>query len=245
MTVQAYDYRYGDLDWRSEIAETFRMVKDVKTLYSSTFGTLTGTKETRTEWADAMAVAPADPLTSPPYFFADSTWRRDPAYTFQAVLVTTVTYQQTGPDSYQQITVTLDLLTGETSTDVQTFSGIPPRVQTVNTALTSLVVQPTFGTLEDDCLDEFVESKKSLTLKWAETDQEFSNSIRRQMQRDSAIVRSWTMAANPLIKIGHTVRVIHPKRSIDALHIVTARTITRNSETGDCSMKLTVEYWVR
>lgn len=243
--TQIYDYRYGALDWRSEQVETLQVVKDDKTIYSSTFGTLTATQQTVTEWADKEAVAPADPLTSPPYFFPDNTWRKDSAYTFQPTSVRTVAYQATGPDSYQVATTTLDPLTGQTSTDVQTFSGITPRVQTVNTALSSLTVQPVFATLTDDCLDEFVESKKSVTTLWAETNTEMQNQMRRQMQRDSAIIRSWSMAANPQMKMGDTIRLVHPKRSIDALHILRDRTTTWNSETGDCTMRLTVEYWVR
>jgi hypothetical protein len=239
------DFKYAVNDWRLDQQESFQMVKGIHAEYVSSYGRLSGSQETTTEWEDAPAVAPADPLTYPPYRFADGTWRKDPAYTLQATLVRTVTYQPTGPDAYQVTTVTLDPLTGETTTDVQNFSGMAPQSQTINTSLTSLVVQPTFGTLTDDCLSEFVDSKASLNLKWAETAEELSNSARRAMQRDSAIIRSLRMAANPQMQIGDTVRLVVPKRDIDALHLLTGRTITRDCDTGDCTMALQLEFWIR
>lgn len=244
--IEVHDYRYGDLDWRSEEAETFRVTKNVRTQYVQDEGRLSATRETTTEWEDAAAIAPTDPAASPPYLFADGSYRRDPAFTFQVTLIRQVAYQPQSLNDYQTTTTTFEPLSGEpASTEVSVSSGQIPMAPTINTALSTLVVQPVIATLTDDCLDGFVESKKALNLQWAETEDDFTRQARRAMQRDSAIVRTIRMATNPQIKIGDTVRLVIPKRGIDALHLVIGRSITNNLETGDSTMTLTLEYWVR
>jgi hypothetical protein len=243
---EVHDYRYGELDWRSEVEETFRVVKDVRNQYVQSEGRLSATRETTTEYADATATPPTDPAASPPYLFADGSYRRDPAYTFQVTLIRQVAYQPQGLNSYQTTTTTFEPLSGEpASTEVSVSSGQVPMAPTINTALSTLVVQPVVATLTDDCLDEFVSSKKALNLQWAETEDDFTRQARRAMQRDSAIVRTIRMATNPRIGSGDTVRLVIPTRGIDALGLVIGRLITNNLETGDSTMALTLEFWIR
>jgi len=64
------------------------------------------------------------------------------------------------------------------------------------------------------------------------------------MQRNTAIVRRVKHAANPLMKIGHTIRLVDPARGLDARHILTRRTIEM-TDAGAADEVLEMEFWTR
>lgn len=245
VVLRAFDYKYADKDWRSEVEETYQLTVQKTTEYTVVDGQINRVKEFTWEFADPLAAASTDPINGTTYFFADNTWRVAPAYSFQATGVKTTTYEASGLNSYQVTVDDFSPLTGATTRTTSLAAGAGPPAPTINTALSGLISQTSFATLTDSCLDDFVDSKKALRFAWAETAEELARAARRAMQRDSAIIRTIKMPTNPLIKIGDTVRLVDPKRSLDALHLVTARAIANNLDTGDSTMTLTLEYWVR
>ena len=243
---QQHNYKFSPIDWKYDVVESFLVSRETVDYYIANGGVLTDIREEITEYVNPTTTPPTDPLASPPYLFGDGTWRLFAAYDYRQSLVRTTSYREHGVGSYE-ITVTLfDPTTGTTApATVQVVAGNIPGVPTAGSLMTGLVLRPMFGTLVDPALDEFVDSKKAMVMPWAETTDEISRATLRQMQRDSAIERTWKLAANPLIQVGHTINPIDPKRSIDDLELATGKTISYNTETGDCSMRLTTEAWVR
>jgi hypothetical protein len=244
--VVAKDYKYSDGVWSNQVAETFQLVNEKRTSYIVSAGYITQQVQSEYSFYDRAAPASTTPETPPPYYFPDATFRYDPAYTLQLTAQGTTDYAASGSSSVQVTTADFNPATGQFDTTTTTVAGNAPRAITVNSAFTSLVQQPTAGTLIDGCIDEhFVSGKASLDLPWAETAEEVNRATRRQMQRDSAMVRRVALAANPLMKIGDTVRLVDQKRTVAASHMLTGKKITRNTETGAANMQLTLEFWVR
>lgn len=244
--VVARDYKYSDGAWAAPLEESFQLISERRTDFTVLAGYITEQTESTYEFYDRTAPSSETPEAPPPYYFADGTFRVDPAFTLQLTSQKKTSYAASGIGNITVITSTFDPATQTFDLTSTTLAGNAPRATTINSAFTSLVQQPQAGTLIDDCIDgHYVPGKVGLSLEWAESQTEMATAIRRQMQRDSAIVRRLKLAANPLMRIGHTYDVIVSKRAIDARHMLVGRKIARNLETGGADMWLTLEYWIR
>jgi hypothetical protein len=167
-------------------------------------------------------------------------------------------YRSYGTDSHKIITTETDFQTGQTNlttltapggitTGQEIRNGPPPLAPTVGGTPTPLVqLQSETLTLLDPELDEwFVPSRKAITNVWAESEQELLNVALMEFRRQAAIRRRVAMPFNPLIRVGHLVRLIAEKRQIDANHVVVGKSARLNTETGDMSLILDLEFWLR
>lgn len=244
--VRAFDYKYSDGAWAAPLEETFQVISERRTDYTVLAGYITEQTDSTYEFYDRVAPSSTTPEAPPPYYFPDGTFRAEAAFTLQLTSQKKTSYAASGIGNITVITSTFDPATGTFNITSTTLAGNAPRATTINSAFTSLVQQPQAGTLIDDCIaGHYVPGKVGLSLEWAESQTEMATAIRRQMQRDSAVVRRVKCAANPSMRIGHTFDVIVPKRTIDARHMCVGRKIARNLETGGADMWLTLEYWIR
>ncbi|MDQ6892200.1 MAG: hypothetical protein M3167_06290 [Acidobacteriota bacterium] len=241
MSIYRHEWKYGAADWRRDLAETFGLLKIQSTKYRVVDGEIVETVDTITEYEDPIAGVPANP-DGPPDLYADGSYRADPVFQFINTHIVTTTYQATGPDSYTAQIDDFNILTGETTHRTVSINGSLPVAMTKGSVLSNLTQQPIVATLYDPC--DFVSSKLAYTVEFAETEDDLSAVARRKMQRATAIVRKVTLAANPLIKIGDTVRLVSTQRLLDGLHIVVGRTITVDP-VGDAKMLLELEFWTR
>ncbi len=244
--VTTRDYKYSDGAWSKDVSESFQQTSEKRTDYTVEAGYITAETASEYGFYDRQVPKPSVATTSPPYFFADGTWRAEQFFSLQLIAQTTTGYAASGSGNVTVVTATFNPATGQFSTETITIAGNAPRVTTVNSAYTTLVQQPQAGTLIDSCIDaHYVPGKAGLTLQWAESQTEVATATRRQMQRDSAIVRRVKCAANPNRRPGDTVDMIDQKRSIDARHMLVGKRTTRNTETGAADDQLTLEYWIR
>jgi hypothetical protein len=244
--VTQRDYKYSDGVWAAAVAETFQLVNEKRTDYTVEAGYITAQTESEYGFYDRAAPAPSLATTTPPYFFADGSWRFDQAFSLQLIAQKTTGYAATGTSNVTVVTATFNPATEQFETSSLTIAGNAPRATTVSSVYTTLTQQPQAGTLIDDCIDaHYVPGKVGLSLQWAENQTEVNTAARRQMQRDSAIVRRVKCAANPQMKIGQTVKIVDQKRTINAKHMLVAKRTSRNLETGAADMQLTFEFWIR
>jgi hypothetical protein len=240
------DYKYSDGTWAAAVAETFQLVNEKRTDYTVEAGYITAQAESEYGFYNRAAPRPTPATTAPPYFFADGSWRTDQAFSLQLIAQKTTGYAATGTSNITVVTATFNPATGQFETSSLTIAGNAPRATTVSSVYTTLTQQPQAGTLIDDCIAaHYVPGKVGLSLQWAENQTEVNTAARRQMQRDSAIVRRVKCAANPQMKVGQTFKVTNQKRSIDAKHMLVSKRTTRNLETGAADMQLTFEFWIR
>jgi hypothetical protein len=237
-----FDWKYGGKDWRLDQAESFQQTRDIQTDYTVVDGQILKTVETTREFADAIAGVPINIRTGPPYLFADGSFRKDPHFIFQKTHIKTTTYEAFGDGAYRLTIEDLDVLTGKITTSVSVIDGKIPLAPTVKSALSNLTQIPVLGILDATC--DYVDTKEAVTVIYAGDDGETARAAKRRMQRATAIVRTVKRAANPLIRVGNTVRLIDAKRVLDARHMVVARTITIK-EDGGADMTLTTEYWTK
>jgi hypothetical protein len=242
-TLAHFDFQYGDADWRRDLEETFQLWQRIATDYTVVDGQVVREVETTWEFASAIAYVAINPITGPPYFYADGNYYADPAFIFQKTHIKTKTYSSISDNSYD---ITIDdydvLLNKHTITHVQIDGKIPLAV-TVNSALSNLVQQPLVGSLSDEC--GFVDSKQPIDLPWAESEADVAKATKRAMQRATAVVRRVKCKANPFIKITDTVLLIDDKRQLNAPHLVVAKTTTLNPETGEATDTIDLEDWTR
>jgi hypothetical protein len=184
-----------------------------------------------------------NPNTGPPYFYQDGNYRVDAAFIFQKTHIKTTTYEAISATSYDVTIDDYDVLTGVHTITHATIDGKLPLALTLNSALSNLIQRPLVGTLDDNC--GFVPSSTPLNLPWAESASDIGVAAKRANQRATAILRRVKGKANPLIRIGDTVRLIDARRSLDANHMTVARVISINQETGEASMTLDLEDWTR
>jgi hypothetical protein len=244
--ISTRDYKYSDGLWAEPVAETFQLVDEKRTDYTVLGGYILRQVEAEYAYYDRLAPASPTPENPPPYYFPDGTYRVDPAYTLQLTAQKTTSYTATGTNNLSVTTSVFDPTTGQYNTVTTTISGNAPRATTVNSSFSTLVQEPQAGTLIDDCIEgHYVPGKVGLSIEWAESQAEMSTAIRRQMQRDSAIVRRVKCATNPLMRIGQTIKLVVPKREIAARHVLVGKRSTRNLETGANDMQLTLEFWTR
>lgn len=242
VTVLApYDYKYEPAVWRKDVAETFQQVKEVHTDYTVVDGQVVKTVEHTFEFQSALA-AKSDQLPDPPptFLYADATYRKDAAYIFQNTHIVTTTDEAYGSGSYLETIEDLDVLKGTVKETVSVIDGKIPLAPTINSALSNLILQPSQGELDGNC--GYIDQRKVIEAAWVESDADAARVARREWERENAIVRRVGMAANPLMRIGHTVRLISPKHLIDARHVVTGRAFTID-ENGGAAMIPTLEFW--
>jgi len=244
--VSQRDYKYSDGEWASSLAESFQMLTERRTDYTVLSGYITKQVESEYTFYDRVAPASTTPETPPPYYFPDGTFRADPAYTLQLTAQKTTSYAATGANNLTVISSVFNPATGTFDVTSTTIAGNAPRATTVNSSYTTLVQQPQAGTLIDDCIDgHYVPGKVGLSLQWAETQSEVNTAARRQMQRDSAIVRRVKAAADPTKRIGDTGLLVNQKRSINTRHLLVGKTTTRDLATGAADCQYSFEFWIR
>jgi hypothetical protein len=240
------DYKYSDGLWAADVAETFQLVNEKRTDYVVEAGYITSQMESEYGFYDRAAPRPPDATTAPPYFFADGSWRFDQAFTLQLIAQKTTGYAATGTSNITVVTATFNPATGQFETSSLTIAGNAPRATTISSVYTTLTQQPQAGTLIDDCIDaHYVPGKVGLSLAWAENQAEVNTAARRQMQRDSAIIRRVKAAADPTKRIGDTGLLKNQKRSINAKHLLVSKRTTRNPETGAADCQYSFEFWIR
>jgi hypothetical protein len=239
-----HDFKYENRTWRADVQESFQKTTQNRTDYTVEDGQIVKTVETIWAFADAVAAASsqlgAEPL--PSFLFFDKTYRKDPAYTFQKTHIKTTTYSAYGDSSYLLTISDYDVLTGKTTRTVSVVDGKMPLAPTINSALSNMVQRPIISDLEDNC--DFIGSKTDIGNAYLEDGSDAARAAKRALQRVTAIVRTVTHPANPLMKLGHTVRLVAEKRGLDARHILTRRTITLD-ENGSAQQTTDFEFWTR
>lgn len=239
--LAAYDFKYEPRVWRSMIEQSFQKTKQSRTSYTTSDGQIVRTVEEIWEFESAKAARtpqlPDPPLT---FLYIDRTYRKDPAFIFQRTRVKTTTYEALGDEAYLVTIEDFDVLNGTRTREVHIIDGKIPLAPTVNSALTNLIQQPISTVLSDNC--DFIETRTTLDNQWLEDDQDASKAARRKHQRDNAIIRRLKHAANPLMQLGDTVRLVDAKRGLDKRHIVARRTITV-SEDGAADQVTEFEDW--
>jgi hypothetical protein len=241
VTRARFDYKYGEKDWRKDPVESFQRTKEIRTAYTTFDGHIVRTVETTREWASAEAQVASDPIAGPPYFYADGKYHADVSEIFQTTHVKTITYESYSATSYQITIDDFDVLLNKHTITRQVIDGKIPLAPTIKSALTNLTQRPIVGTLNHQC--EWVENTVPLDLPWAEDSSDMAKAARRKAQRDSAIVREITAPANPLVKIGHTIRLVDAPRSIDAKHVLVNKVAKYDSRDASLKDELTLEYW--
>lgn len=239
----AFDYKYGTADWRADAVETFQKTKEVRTKYTSSDGQLIRTVETTTSWASGLAEVATNPITGPPYLYADGQFHADVSEIFQVTQIKTSTYEEFSENSYQVTIDTFDVLKNKHTITHQIIDGKIPLAPTRKSSITALILRPLVGQLLHQC--SWVPDSVQLDLPWAENSTEMGRAAKRQWQRDSAPVRVIQMPANPLMKLGHTVRRIDAARSTDCMEVIVGVKHTVSSETGKATTELTLEHWAR
>jgi hypothetical protein len=235
------DFKYGSSDWREDREETFRKTQQVRTQYTVVDGQVVRTVETTTSYASALSAVGTDPTVGPPWFYADKTYRADPAYKFQDTRIVTTTYEELSGDSYQVTIDDFDVLAGTHTITHKIIDGKIPLAPTKGSSLTNLLLRPVVVQYIQTC--DFVENSTSIDLQYAETEDEMSAAVRRQRQRDTAVVRELDIPANPFIRAGHTVRLIDAGRSIDKRVIVVGGKVTHSADTARATTHLVTEDW--
>lgn len=240
------DHKYQSTVWRSDREETFQEIEQERTDYGITGGYIARQTESKWEFFNKPAASTPTPQSPPPYFFGDATFRANPAYTKQLTEVKTTSYESQGGNSIAVTVEEYDPVTGTTSGGTNVIFGTLPAAITRNSVFSRLVQRPISGTMIDGCIDaHFVPGRTALNLEWAEDEDDIARATRRQMQRDSAVVRRLRCAANPLMRVGQIIMLIDLGRSIRAKHVLVAKKTTRNWETGDATAQLTLEFWPR
>jgi hypothetical protein len=239
-----YDFKYQAAIWRADVAESFQKTKQTRTDYTVVDGQVVKTVETTREFADAVAAVSPQFVPEPPatFLFFDKTYRKDSAYTFQKTHIKTTTFEAYGNDAYLVTIDDYNVLTGTTTRTVSIVDGKIPLAPTINSALTNLINRPILNTLEDNC--DSIDSRTDIGNAWLEDTSDAAKATKRKLQRETAIVRRVKHAANPLMKLGHTIRLVAPKRGLDARHILVQRTITTD-ENGAADEALSMEFWTR
>jgi hypothetical protein len=201
--------------------------------------------ETLKEWVAPIGSVPVSPCAGPGYMFSDSSFRSQPAETFQTTHIKTYTYEARADDEYEVTLDDFNVLTGKTTRTVTLVQGQMPLAPTVKSSLTSLILQAFAGGYTDPCVaNAFAGKQESLNVSWAENQADVNRAAHRAMQRATAIVRTIKGPADPNIRIGQTVRLIQPVRHIDACHMVVGRQFTVNPE-GGAMQELELEEWMR
>lgn len=251
--VAIHDYKYAPGVWRGDIAETFQKAKQVKTDFTVVDGQVVRTRETTWAWASALA-AKTPQIPEPPATFlyavdatsgvttAGGSYRANPTYIFQKVLIRTTTYSAYGDGAYLVHVATYDVLTGITTYTSSIVDGKIPLSPTVNSALSNLIQQPVVGVLDDNC--DSIPTTTVIGDAYIEDNDDAAKVARRRMQRETAIVRRVKHAANPLMRLGHTIRLVDDKRGLDARHVLTGKSVTIDAE-GGADEVLELEFWGR
>jgi len=241
LTLAAYDYKYEPSVWRKDVNEAFQLIKKVKTDYTVVDGQIV--QSVATTWTFDSAIAQRSVQLPPPpvtFLYVDGSYRADPAFIFQKTHVTTTTYSAYGETSYQLTIDDYDVLNNKLTRTVSIVDGKLPLAPTVNSALSNLIQLPVSAELDNNC--DSVPSTLVIDNAWAEDPTEAGRVERRALQRATAIVRRFKHGANPLMRIGHTVRLVDAKRALDARHMLTHKT-TVVGEEGGADQTTEVEFW--
>lgn len=245
-TVKTYDFKYETRVWRSEVAETLRQKKQVRTEYTinPASGQIVETIETTWEFQSAKAER-TNQLPDPPgggtFLYIDGSYRANAAYIFQKTRIKTTLYEAYGDTSYRLTIEDRDVLNNVVVRSTSIIDGKAPLAPTVGSALTTLIQQPITGILDDTCGD-YVPSTTVLDGAYLEDSSDAAKAARRKRQRDTAIVRRVKHGANPLMKIGQTIRLADQKRTLDARHILVGKTLEMR-EDGGADETLEMEFW--
>jgi len=244
MTVLArFQYRYGEKDWRWYPQEVYDVVQKDDIAYTVADGQIIKTVETKWEYAAAEAAVPVNIiLGGPGYLYADGKYYDSPFFTFRKTHIITSEYSAYDANSYVVQIDDYNVLTGKHTFSTAVVDGKIPLAPTIGSALSNLLQRPITGTLNLPC--DYTENTLTIQSQWAENETELNNLARRAAQLATAIDRTVTMKDNPYIYRGGTVRLKHPKRSIDALHLVWGRNKKYNGATGEATMDLWMKYFV-
>jgi len=241
--LAAYDYKYEANVWRGDVEETFQTSKRVTTDYTVVDGQILRTVETTFEFASAIAersVQLPDPPTT--FLYVDGTYRKDRVYIFQKTHIKTTTYSAYGDGAYLLTIDDLNVLTGVTTHTTSIIDGKIPLAPTVASSLSNLIQQPITGILDDNC--DGITKTLVIDSEFVQDEGEAAKVAKRRMQRETAIVRRVKHSLNPLMKIGHTIRVVDPERDVDARHMLMGKHFTMD-EKGSADEVLELECWTR
>lgn len=241
--LAAYDFKYEGSVWRGDVAEIFQPSKRVATNYIVADGQIIQTTETTWEYASAVAeksIQLPDPPTT--FLYVDGTYRADRVYIFQKTHIVTTTYSAYGAGAYLLVIDDLEVLTGIVKHSVSIIDGKIPLAPTVSSSLSNLIQQPINLVLDDSC--DSIPSTVVVDNQYIQNEDEGSKMAKRRMQRETAIVRRVKHGVNPLMKIGHTVQLIDPKRGVDARHILLGKSFTMSVD-GAADEVLEMEFWIR
>lgn len=243
VTLATYDYKYEARVWRADVEESFQQKKETRTEYTVFDGQILRTVETIWEFADAIAAASVQ-LPDPPatFIFVDGTYRKDAAFVFQKTHIKTTTYEAYGEASYLLVIEDFDVLAGTITRTQSIIDGKVPLAPTLSSALSNLIQQPISTELDDNC--DFLETRTVIDNQYLESADDAARAARRKLQRETAVVRRVKHRANPLMKIGDTVRLIARKRGLDARHVLTRREIAL-TEDGGANQTSELEFWTR
>jgi hypothetical protein len=229
------DFKYGPRDWRKDPEEAFQKTKQTLTRNYVVDGQLVKAVVRESGFGNQAASVTAFP-------FADSSFRAKPEDSFQPLKTTVSTFEAYGDRAHIVSIVSFDPLTGEVSRNTSIADGDVPLAPTVRSILSSLQSRTILASIEDNC--GTIDSRTDISSQWAQSITDASTMIKRRVQRETAIVRRFTHAANPLMKLGDTLRLVSERRGLDALHILVQRTISVD-ENGAGNETLTTEYWTR
>ncbi len=232
-----FDYKYQATDWRADLQEPFQQTKRVSTQYVSDDGHLIRKIETTETFASAESTINNDPVTGPPYKFADGKFYANSPWIFQTTRIVTSSFEEISDTSYRVKIDDFDVLKNIHVFSEQIVDGKLPLTPTKSSALTSLVLRPIVGTLTHQC--DWVPNTVPLDVPFAESQEDADKAA----QRDHAIVRTLEAPMNPFRRRGHTIRLVDAVRMIDRLHMLTAVKRTISAETGLLKDVLTLEDW--
>jgi hypothetical protein len=242
-TLAAYDYKYEIGVWRADVEESFQIETKVQSDYTVADGQIVQQVDTTWEYQSAIAQEsiqlPGPPVT---FLYIDGTYRADAAYIFQKTHIKTTTYQAYGDSSYLVTIEDRDVLNNKVTRTTSIIDGKIPLAPTQSSALSNLIQQPISGVLEDNC--GFAPATTIIDNIYLEDSTDAAKVARRQLQRDTAIVRRVKHGANPLMRLGQTIRLVDEKRGLDGRHVLTRRTIEVSAD-GAATETLEMEFWVR
>lgn len=242
-----FDFQYGEKKFRFDDHETLRPSRFVKVAYTNVDGQQVRIEEATSRYWNAVGRLPAAPCDNQGgFFFADGGFRELSVDQFAIAQLKITEHEAVGTGGYSVATTVHSLIGGDVDRVFQVVPGKIPLAPTRRSALTAFVQSAYTSVITDDCVtQDFVQSARTaIDLPWAEDQSDVQRAATRRMQRATAIPRQVTLRANPLMKVGQTLRLIDATRGLDSKHLIVGRRITMDPS-GGAMMELDLECWVR
>jgi hypothetical protein len=240
--VTAYPWQYSAKRWGADSFETFRVVSEVRTIYSTSDGQIVETDEITSGYGSPVA----NPING--FLYGDGVYRAEAVETFRPLVERRVSMTAIGEGSYEIALVETDIMSGRTTTLVSIVDGTMPLAPNVASAISGTFGKPVVSQMVDLALSAAFAFTRPTTpdnFPYAQNLDELRAAQLRSIQRAAAIKRQIKMPARPDYKIGQTLETIDENRNSDAAEIIVGRQISHDGQTGEAGMVLDVENWPR